>query len=53
MKIDSSEILSDWGQSDIGIDLGKTIPNRVFYLIGDNQILGLIWENQFTVGYFI
>ena len=39
--------LSDWGQSDIGIDLGKSIRVGVLYLIGDNQILELIWENQF------
>ena len=37
--------LSDWGQSDIGIDLGKSILIN-HHLIGDNQILELIWENQ-------
>ena len=37
--------LSDWGQSDIGIDLGKSILIN-HYLIEDNQILELIWENQ-------
>ena len=38
--------LSDWGQPDVGIDLGKSILIN-YYLIGDNQILELIWENQF------
>ena len=35
--------LSDWGRSDIGIDLGKSILIN-HYLIGDNQILELIWK---------
>ena len=38
--------LSDWGQSDVGIDLGKSILIN-YYLIVPNQILELIWENQF------
>ena len=38
--------LSDWGQSDIGIDLENQFSGRVIYLIGDNQILELIWETS-------
>ena len=45
--------LYDWGQSDVGIDLGKSILIN-HYLIGDNQILELIGKiNSGRVIYLI